>query len=48
MLIPIGFVRAGEIELAHLRIVFPRRMVHEKGFTSVQRSKIVHITVQFF
>jgi hypothetical protein len=48
LLIPIGFVRAGEIELAHLCIVFPRRVVHEKGFSSVQRSKIVHITVEFF
>jgi hypothetical protein len=47
-LIPIGFVRAGEIELAHLRIIFPRRVVHEKGFSSIQGSKIVHITVQFF
>lgn len=48
LMIPIGFVRAGEIEFAHLCVVFTRRVVHEKGFSSVQRSQIVHITVEFF
>ena len=47
-LIPVGLIRGGEVELAHLREVALGRVIDQKRFTRIKRSEIVKVLVCFF